>query len=120
VIAAGAGLGHYTTEGGYLFPNAKVVRIDTQPKGPWQGLRTADLHVRADASRRRGDHRAGIALLRVHRHQIAEKDVEVRQGRRGLALLCRLWRPMSDGTGDSFTILTTAPRPDIAPIHGST
>ena len=24
VIAAGAGLGHYTTEGGYLFPNAKV------------------------------------------------------------------------------------------------
>ena len=33
VISAGAGLGHYTTEGGYLFPNAKVVRIDTQPRG---------------------------------------------------------------------------------------
>src|SRR6185437_10567424 len=30
VIAAGAGLGHYTTEGGYLFPNAKVVRIHKQ------------------------------------------------------------------------------------------
>jgi acetolactate synthase-1/2/3 large subunit len=37
VIAAGAGLGHYTTEGGYLFPNAKVVRIDTQPRGLWAG-----------------------------------------------------------------------------------
>ena len=49
VIAAGAGLGHYTTEGGYLFPNAKVVRIDTQPKGLWQGLKTADLHLQADA-----------------------------------------------------------------------
>ena len=49
VIAAGAGLGHYTTEGGYLFPNAKVVRIDTQPRGLWQGLKTADLHVQADA-----------------------------------------------------------------------
>src|SRR5438105_6068639 len=49
VIAAGAGLGHYTTEGGYLFPNAKVVRIDIQPRGLWQGLRTADLHVQADA-----------------------------------------------------------------------
>jgi len=49
VIAAGAGLGHYTTEGGYLFPNAKVVRIDTQPRGLWQGLRTADLHIQADA-----------------------------------------------------------------------
>jgi acetolactate synthase-1/2/3 large subunit len=49
VIAAGAGLGHYTTEGSYLFPNAKVVRIDTQPRGLWQGLRTTDLHVQADA-----------------------------------------------------------------------
>jgi acetolactate synthase-1/2/3 large subunit len=26
-----------------------VVRIDTQPRGLWQGLRTADLHVQADA-----------------------------------------------------------------------
>ncbi len=49
VIAAGAGLGHYTTEGGYLFPNAKVVRIDTQPRGLWQGLKTADVHIQADA-----------------------------------------------------------------------
>jgi acetolactate synthase-1/2/3 large subunit len=49
VIAAGAGLGHYTTEGGYLFPNARVVRIDTQPRGLWQGLKTADLHIQADA-----------------------------------------------------------------------
>src|ERR1700730_8634433 len=49
VIAAGAGLGHYTTEGGYLFPNAKVVRIDTQPRGLWQGLRTDDPSVQAEA-----------------------------------------------------------------------
>ncbi len=49
VIAAGAGLGHYTTEGGYLFPNAKVVRIDIQPRGLWQGLKTADVHIQADA-----------------------------------------------------------------------
>jgi hypothetical protein len=37
VIAAGAGLDHYTKEGGYRFPNAKVVRIDAQPRGLWQG-----------------------------------------------------------------------------------
>ncbi|MGA8760757.1 MAG: thiamine pyrophosphate-binding protein, partial [Stellaceae bacterium] len=49
VIGAGAGLGHYTTEGGYLYPNAKVVQIDTSPRGLWQGVRTADLHIRADA-----------------------------------------------------------------------
>ena len=49
VIGVGAGLGHYTTEGGYLYPGAQVVQIDTNPRGLWQGLRTADLHVRADA-----------------------------------------------------------------------
>ncbi len=49
VIAAGAALGHYTTEGGYLYPNAKVVQIDLNPRGLWQGVKTADLHIRADA-----------------------------------------------------------------------
>jgi thiamine pyrophosphate-dependent acetolactate synthase large subunit-like protein len=49
VIGAGAALGHYTTEGGYLYPNAKVVQIDTNPRGLWQGVKTADLHIRADA-----------------------------------------------------------------------
>jgi putative SOS response-associated peptidase YedK len=28
-----------------------------------------------------------------------------------------LWRPMPDGTGDAFTLLTTEPGPDVAPIH---
>ena len=28
VIGVGAGLGHYTTEGGYLYPGAQVVQID--------------------------------------------------------------------------------------------
>jgi putative SOS response-associated peptidase YedK len=28
-----------------------------------------------------------------------------------------LWRPMPDGTGDAFTLLTTGPGPDVAPIH---
>jgi thiamine pyrophosphate-dependent acetolactate synthase large subunit-like protein len=49
VLSAGAGLGSYTTEAGYLFPNAKVIQIDTRPRGLWQGNRTADLHLAADA-----------------------------------------------------------------------
>ena len=49
VIGVGAGLGHYTTEGGYLYSGARSVQIDVNPRGLWQGLRTADLHVRADA-----------------------------------------------------------------------
>lgn len=49
VIGFGVGLGHYTTEGGYLYPGARTIQVDTNPRGLWQGLRTADLHVRADA-----------------------------------------------------------------------
>jgi putative SOS response-associated peptidase YedK len=28
-----------------------------------------------------------------------------------------LWRPMPDGSGEAFTILTAEPGPDVAPIH---
>ena len=31
--------------------------------------------------------------------------------------LAGLWRPMPDGAGDAFTLLTTEPGPDVAPIH---
>ncbi len=31
--------------------------------------------------------------------------------------LAGLWRPMPDDAGDAFTLLTTEPGPDIAPIH---
>ena len=49
VIGVGASLGYYTTEGGYLYANAKVVQIDVAPRGLWQGLRVADVHLQADA-----------------------------------------------------------------------
>ena len=49
LIGVGAGMGHYTTEAGYLYPNARVVQIDIIPRGLYQGLRIADVHVRADA-----------------------------------------------------------------------
>ena len=49
LIGVGAGLGHYTTEAGYLYPNAKTVQIDINPRGLYQGLRIADMHIRADA-----------------------------------------------------------------------
>ena len=28
-----------------------------------------------------------------------------------------LWRPMPEGVGEAFTLLTTEPGPDVAPIH---
>jgi acetolactate synthase-1/2/3 large subunit len=56
VIGVGVGLGSYTTESGYLYPGAQTVQIDINPRGLWQGLRTADMHIRADA-------RAGVEAL---------------------------------------------------------
>lgn len=49
VIGIGAGLGHFTTEAGKLYPQARVIQIDTEPRGLWEGVRVADLHIRADA-----------------------------------------------------------------------
>jgi thiamine pyrophosphate-dependent acetolactate synthase large subunit-like protein len=49
VVGVGASLGYFTTEGGYLYPNARVLHIDTNPRGLWQGLRVADLYLKADA-----------------------------------------------------------------------
>jgi thiamine pyrophosphate-dependent acetolactate synthase large subunit-like protein len=49
VIAFGASLGHFTMDGGKMFPNAEIVQIDTNPLGFHEGRKTADLHLRADA-----------------------------------------------------------------------
>jgi putative SOS response-associated peptidase YedK len=37
--------------------------------------------------------------------------------RQGLVLFAGLWRPLPDGAGEAFTLLTTEPGPDVAPIH---
>ena len=49
ILAVGASLNHYTTEGGYLFPEAKVIQIDTRPFVLTGMGRAADAFVRADA-----------------------------------------------------------------------
>ena len=49
VIGVGASLSYYTTEGGYFYPDARIIQIDTRPRGIWQGQKVADLHLAADA-----------------------------------------------------------------------
>ncbi|WP_330309575.1 MULTISPECIES: thiamine pyrophosphate-binding protein [unclassified Streptomyces] len=49
VIAVGASLNHYTTEHGYLFPEAKYVQIDTTEHLVMGNGAAADCYVRADA-----------------------------------------------------------------------
>jgi thiamine pyrophosphate-dependent acetolactate synthase large subunit-like protein len=56
VIAVGASLNGYTTEHGYLYPNAKYVHLDIQPHVALPGTRGADCYVQTDA-------RAGLEAI---------------------------------------------------------
>jgi len=49
VIGVGASLNRYTTEHGYLYPEARYVQIDSQPHLMIAGGRSADCYVQADA-----------------------------------------------------------------------
>jgi len=49
VIAIGASLNQYTTEHGYLYPDAKFIHIDTEPHIVMGDGRAADCYVQADA-----------------------------------------------------------------------
>lgn len=49
VIAVGASLNRYTTEHGYLYPNARYVHLDVRPHVLMDGGRTADCYVSSDA-----------------------------------------------------------------------
>src|SRR5260370_6267980 len=50
VVAIGTSLNYYTVDSGNMFPNAEVVQIDTEPVGVRNGMRAADLYLRADAT----------------------------------------------------------------------
>jgi len=56
VIAIGASLNRFTTEQGYLYPNAKFVHIDSKPHVMMSGGRAAECYVQSDA-------RAGVEAL---------------------------------------------------------
>ena len=49
VVAIGSSLNYYTVDGGNMFPTAEVVQIDVEPLGLRNGLKAADLYLRADA-----------------------------------------------------------------------
>jgi thiamine pyrophosphate-dependent acetolactate synthase large subunit-like protein len=49
VIAVGASLTQFTTDAGKLYPGAKVIQIDCEPRGIRHARKVADLYLRADA-----------------------------------------------------------------------
>ncbi|HEU0168511.1 MAG TPA: thiamine pyrophosphate-binding protein, partial [Chloroflexota bacterium] len=56
VIGVGATLNNYTTEHGYVFPEAKYIHIDVKPHARMGHSRAADVYLQADA-------KAGVAAL---------------------------------------------------------
>src|SRR5690242_18678612 len=78
------------------------------PPGAWRGAGSTALGLPTGEAQGRTGHQfpfraapvpkrtlpdPGVALLRVHRHEAPEIEVEVHQGRRRLVLLCRLVAP---------------------------
>ena len=108
VIAAGAGLGHYTTDGGHLYPNAKVVQIDTSPRGMWQGLRTADLHIKADAR----------ATAEAIAGRLRERGIR-RLGWRSNAVAARIASNTPDSREFPVTPGTLDPRPVVRELDAA-
>ena len=108
VIGAGVGLGHYTTEGGYLYPNAKVVQIDINPRGLWQGLKTADLHIRADARA------AAEAIARL----LDERGIR-RPGWRSNAVAAKIAADTPDRKEFAVTPGTLDPRPVMRELNAA-
>jgi thiamine pyrophosphate-dependent acetolactate synthase large subunit-like protein len=62
VVAVGASLTQYTADSGRLYPNAKVIQIDCEPRGLKNARKVADFYVRADA---KAGTQAVIAALRA-------------------------------------------------------
>ncbi len=108
VIGAGAGLGHYTTEGGYLYPNAKVVQIDVNPRGLWQGLRTADLHIKADAR----------ATAEAITRRLVERGIR-RPGWRSNAVAAQIASDVPDAKEFQVTPGTLDPRPVVRELDAA-
>ena len=61
--------------------------------------------------------RAGFALLRVHRDEVAEIKWRFTKAGEDWFCFAGLWRPAAGEVPEAFTLLTTAPGPDVAPIH---
>jgi thiamine pyrophosphate-dependent acetolactate synthase large subunit-like protein len=49
VIGVGASLNRFTTEHGYLYPNAKFVHLDTKPHVLMGNARSSDVYIQSDA-----------------------------------------------------------------------
>ena len=73
VIAVGASMNRFTTEQGYLYPNARYVHVDSKPHVMMSGGRAAECYMQSDA-------RAGVEALESLLAQRAFKQTGYRTG----------------------------------------
>ncbi|MFV8183285.1 thiamine pyrophosphate-binding protein [Streptomyces sp. AF1B] len=85
VIAVGASLNHYTTEAGYLFPEAKYIQIDSAEHLIMGNGNAADVYVRADA----------VTALDALERELAARSVRI-EGFHTAGVRSRLAAPLID------------------------
>jgi hypothetical protein len=87
------------------------------PAGAAEGSASHQFPVRGPTFSERALPDPGLPLLRVHRNEIAKSKWKFRKAGEDWFCFAGLWRPMPDGAGEAFTLLTTEPSPDVAPVH---
>lgn len=104
VIGVGASLNRFTTEHGYLYPNAKFVHLDAKPHVLMGNARSADVYIQTDA-------KAGIeaiesALAKQSFKQTGYRTAEVKKRLVG-HYRDRAEFPIEDGNIDPREVVTT-------------
>jgi acetolactate synthase I/II/III large subunit len=119
VIGVGASLNRYTTEHGYLYPNAKFVHLDTKPHVLMGNARSADCYVQTDA--KLGVEAIEAALAKREFKQAGYRTAEVKKRLAG-HYRDRTEFPIEDGKVDPREVVTTLDEvvpPSISLLTGS-
>jgi hypothetical protein len=82
-----------------------------------QGSACNQLPLRGPALPERPLSDPGLALLRVTGTKSPKSKWKFTKAGEDRFCFAGLWRPVPDGAGDAFTLLTTDPGPDVEPIH---
>jgi acetolactate synthase I/II/III large subunit len=104
VIGVGASLNRYTTEHGYLYPNAKFVHLDTKPHVLMGNARSSDVYMQTDA--KAGVEALEAALAKQSFKQTGYRTAEVKKRLVG-HFQDRAEFPIEDGNVDPREVVTT-------------
>jgi thiamine pyrophosphate-dependent acetolactate synthase large subunit-like protein len=104
VIGVGASLNRYTTEHGYLYPNAKFVHLDTKPLVLMGNSRSSDVYIQTDA--KLGIEAIDAALAKQNFKQTGYRNAEVKKKLVG-HFQDKKEYPIEDGKIDPREVVTT-------------